>query len=116
MQFRGCIRLAGNVIDVAALHDKSTIIYSLDNYHNPSSTTTIASAQEQVSRPMIGCMSFNDSGQWERAKFMENALARMEKSAKDQEPIDSGVENGTPLRDLLYGIGNIRKRGQEDHD
>lgn len=48
---------------------------------------------------------------------MENAIACMEQSAKAQEPVlNPGLEKKRSLRELLYGIENLRKRGQEDYD
>ncbi|MCJ1469361.1 tRNA (guanine-N(7)-)-methyltransferase non-catalytic subunit trm82 [Pseudocyphellaria aurata] len=115
IQYRDCCPVSGNVVDVTALDEKCTIIYSLDNCHTAFSTTTIASEKDQISRPMLGYLSFNSSGHWKGIGDMGDAITCMEQSAKAQEPvIISGPENERPLRELLYGIENLRKRGQED--
>ena len=100
-----------------ALRNKSIIIYSLDNYHIPFSTTIIESSEEQLSRPMIGCLSFEDTGRWEEVDFMQDSIACMQRIAESQESVGcSGLEKGKSLRDLLYGIENLRKRVNEEQD
>lgn len=48
---------------------------------------------------------------------MKESIASMERIAKSQEPtIDLGLEKGDPLRNLLYGIENLRKRPHEEQD
>lgn len=117
MQYRGCCPVSGNVVDVTTLNEKSTIIFSLDNCHTAFSITALASEAEQFSRPMLGYLSFNSSGHWEGIGDLENPIACIEQSAKTQEPVkDSGQENERLLRELLYGIENLRKRGQEDDE
>lgn len=105
------------MVDVTTLNEKATIIFSLDNCHTAFSTTALACEAEQISRPMLGYLSFNSSGHWERIGDLENPIACIEQSAKTQEPVkDSGRENERLFRDLLYGIENLRKRGQEDDE
>lgn len=117
VQYRGYCPLSGNLVDVTTLDEKSTIIYSLDNCHTAYSTTALASKQEQIRRSVLGYLSFDPSGQWEGIGDLENAIACMEQSAKTQEPvINPGSGNERPLRELLYGIENLRKRGQEDYE
>lgn len=115
LQYRGCCPVSGNVVDVTTLDERSTIIYSLDNCHTAFSTTALESEPEQLSRPMLGYLSFNPSGHWEGIGDMENPIACMEKSAKAQQPVlNPGSENERSLLELLYGIENLRKKGQED--
>lgn len=117
LQYRGCWPVCGNVVDVTTLDEKSTILYSLDNCHTAFSTTALESEADQFLRPMLGYLSFSPSGHWEGVGDMGNPIACMEQSAKAQEPmVNSGVENERSLRELLYGIENLRKRGQEDYD
>lgn len=116
IRFRKHIPLPGNVIDVTPLVNKSMIIYSLDNYHTPFSTTVIESSEEQLSRPMIGCLCFDQSGHWEEVGSLKDSISCMQRIAKSQEPRGYGLEKGKPLRDLLYGIENLRKRANEEQD
>lgn len=117
IQYRGCCPVPGNVVDVTTLNETSTIIYSLDNCHVAFSTTVLASEAEQFSRPMLGYLSFDASGDWEGIGNLEHPITCMEQSAKAQEPVmNPGSENERSLRELLYGIENLRKRGQEDNE
>lgn len=120
MKFLEFISLSGNVIDAAVQQDKSRIIFSLDNYYSPSSTTTIARSEERASRPMLGCMSFDKSEDFRRIRSEKNVVEYIDQSAKAQEPaeyVDSVMERASPFRTLLYGIETLRKRaGQEDHE
>lgn len=120
MKFLEFISLPGNVIDAAMQQDKSRIIFSLDNYYSPSSTTTIARSEERASRPMLGCISFDKSGDFRRIRFEENVVEHVDQGAKAQEPaedVDSVMERASNFRTLLYGVETLRKRaGQEDHD
>lgn len=120
MKFREFISLPGNVIDAAVHQDKSRIIFSIDNYYIPSSTTTIAGSEERASRPMLGCISFDKSEDHRRIRSEKNVVARVDHYAKAQEPVEdvnSVMERDSTLRTLLYGVETLRKRaGQEDHD
>lgn len=120
MKFLEFISLPGNVIDATVQQDKSRIIFSVDNYYIPSSTTTIARSEERASRPMLGCMSFDESKDYRKIRSEKNVVARVDQGAKAQEPAedaDSVTEMASTLRTLLYGVETLRKRaGQEDHD
>ena len=105
------------MVDVTTLNGKSTVIFSLDNCHTAFSTTALASEAEKFSRPMLGYLSFNPSGHWEGTGDLEKPIACIEQSAKTQEPAKgSEQKNERQLRELLYGIENLRKRGQEDDE
>lgn len=120
MKFLEFISLPGNVIDAAVQQDKSRIIFSVDNYYSPSSTTTIACSEVRASRPMLGCMSFDEPGDYIRIRSEKNVVERVDKCAKAQEPAEdvySVIERAITLRTLLYGVETLRKRaGLEDHN
>lgn len=120
MEFREFISLPGNLIDAAVQQDKSRIIFSVDNYHSPSSTTAKAGPEERASRPMLECLSFDESEDYRRIRSVKSVVARVDQGAKAQEPAedaDSVMERGSTLWTLLYGVGTLRKRaGQEDHE
>lgn len=129
MKFQEFISLPSNVIDATVQQDKSRIIFSLDNYYysSSSSTTTIgsiaSSEEERASRPMLGCMSFDDKSEedFRRIRSEKYAVERVEQSAKAQElteDVDLVVmKRASTFRTLLYGVESLRKRaGQEDHD
>ena len=82
--------------------------------------TAIAGPEERASRPMLGCMSFEESDGCRKIRSVADVVARVDKGAKAQEPAedtDSVMKRGSTLRTLLYSVGTLRKRaGQENHD
>ena len=114
VQYRGCCHVPGNVVDATTLNETSTIIYSLDNRHTAFSTIVLASEADQLSRPLLGYLSFNPSGDWEGIGDLEKPIICIDQSAKAQEPFTNlGPGDESSFRELLYGIENLRKRGQE---
>ncbi|KAK2765337.1 tRNA (guanine-N(7)-)-methyltransferase non-catalytic subunit trm82 [Arachnomyces sp. PD_36] len=108
------IQLSGNVLDVTCLRD-STIIVSIDNLHEPSSTKTTRTKPESPqtllqafkltmgkealdSVPVLGPTTTSISSQGTGDFF---SLSEDEKSKADKRKA---------LGDLLYGIENLRKR------
>lgn len=112
--FREYITFLGNVLDVAVLDNKCSIIYSLDNFHVPFSTTTIAGTDQQTARAPLGSLALDSSGHWKPYDIMPNIMTGLEnKARKDAENINQGNDRGS-LSAFLYGIENLRKRGQDE--
>ena len=115
LDFREYITCLGNVLDVAVLDNRCSIIYSLDNFHVPFSTTQIADADEQTARSPLGSLTLDSSGYWKQCDIMQNVIAGLENKAarKDAYDINEGNDRGS-LSTYLYGIENLRKRGQDE--
>lgn len=115
IKFRSTVSLPGNLLDVAVLYKQNAIIYSLDNYHISSSTVELASEEARLSRPFVGCMVFDDTGNLRQGDVLENAIANINRNAKAQQLCgEEGPGKGQPLSELLYSIENLRKRGHSD--
>lgn len=69
---------------------------------------------------MLGCMRFDEPEDYRRIRSVYNVVACVDQGAKAQEPeedAESVMERGSILRNLLYGVGTLRKRGgQDDHE
>lgn len=113
--FREYITCLGNVLDVAVLDNRCSIIYSLDNFHIPFSITQIADADEQTARSPLGSLTLDSSGRWKQCDIMQNVIAGLKnnEAKKDADDINQGNDRGS-LSALLYGIENLRKRGQDE--
>lgn len=114
MVFREYITFLGNVLDVVVLDNRCSVIYSIDNFHVPFSTTMIADTDNQAARSPIGSLSLDSSGRWKQCDIMQNVMAGLEKKAKKgAEDLNQGNDRGS-LSAFLYGIENLRKRGQDE--
>lgn len=112
--FREYITLVGNVLDVAVMDDRCTIIYSLDTFHVPFSTTKIACIDDQTAKSAIGCLTLDSSGIWKQRGIMQNVMASIESEARKNEGCMKQGNDGGSLSSLFYGIENLRKRGQDE--
>lgn len=109
--FREYITFLGNILDVAVVENKRMIIYSLDNFHVPFSTAVIADKDQQTTMATIGSLTLDRSGRWRQRDIMRNIVARIGSDATK----DAGyMKQGQSLSSLLYGVENLRKRGQEE--
>lgn len=115
MSLRKCFALHGNVIDLVVLKDRREVIYSTDHYHVSSSTTKVASLEEQMSRPLMGSISLGQSGHWKQTNVFEETLGEI-RNAEAIELSSSNLIGGKPLSEFLYNIESLRKHGQEECD
>lgn len=117
LEYRNYYAVEGNVIDSTVLHDRRSIIYSMDSVHKSFSTTTIDTDPEQKQRPSIGAIHFNvESQTWEKDKYLPvGLLLAMDERMKNQNLFErNDIGKGRSFRDLIYSIESLRKRGQEN--
>lgn len=113
LTFREYIAFLGNVLDAAVVDNRCQIIYSLDNFHVPFSTTMIADADDQTRSP-IGSLTLESTGYWKQCDIMQDVMASIEtKGRKDAEYINQGNDRRS-LSAFLYSIENLRKRGEDE--
>ena len=99
----------GNVIDMAVIANQHRIIYSMDCIHTPFSTVVINDSDAQEAAPVIGGISFSP-----RAPIDEDLIAIMDVCAKTSTiTTPESAAKGKTLRDLLYGLESLRKRGAD---
>lgn len=114
LKFREYITFLGNVLDVAVVDNKCMIIYSLDNFHVPFSTTITAGIHDQKAKSTVGSLTLDSSGCWKQRDIMQDATASIEFKARKNAGYMKQGNDGGSLSTLLYSIEHLRKRGQDE--
>jgi tRNA (guanine-N(7)-)-methyltransferase subunit TRM82 len=133
--------LSGNPLDLTVLksgHDTALIIVSLDQIHEPGSTTlrrqggvscyslthpTVKLTKLQDVPHRLQVFSPDSSGVWSANSELDKVFASLDRQVQEDTPLgaqtevadvlSSGTQNA--IQDILYGIENLRKRaGPED--
>ena len=88
-------------------------MYSMDNIHEKCSTNIL---DKGPPRPSLGAVTFSVSAQsWDKEVNIEGIIASMDQETLAQdEVLQEGGSKATALSELLYGLENLRKRGQEE--
>lgn len=109
LAFSGTHSTGGNVIDMAVIANQHRIIYSMDCIHTPFSTIVANDNDAQDAAPVIGGISFSSE-----TPLDEDFIAVMDVCAKASTiPTPESAAKGKTLRDLLYGLESLRKRGAD---
>ncbi len=108
----------GNVIDVAVIQDQGVVVYSMDTVHEAFSTTMVASDQARKERFTIGFMKITQNERSEMCMQQHQhpqLVTAMEQCIQRQSFIhENSTAKGKSMRDLLYGLESLRKRGGEE--
>ena len=110
-------RAEGNIIDVAILPDQKVVFYSTDCIHNPFSTTDPAADADQDIRPCVGAIDYSaqGSGLITTSILYKDLVLTMDTCAKSQTLVEQrNAAKGKSLKEMLYGLESLRKRGGED--
>ncbi|KAF2442314.1 tRNA methyltransferas-like protein [Karstenula rhodostoma CBS 690.94] len=116
--------LNGNVLDLAFIASDAggaIAAISIDHVHHPGSTQEV---RQEPGASRLQCLSNYNSGEWEDDKTLTGSLERFSRPMPNEER-ESGIASeadrgkadnkAKALRDLLYGVENLRKRpGAED--
>lgn len=107
------LQTEGNVIDVAILSGHQAILYSMDNLHEPNSTGRVEGTDQ---KPVVGCYSYSSAlDNVGKKSGMDSIANAINKWATGQESFSSDSSSQSSIvSDLLYSIGKLRKRGQDD--
>lgn len=121
MEYVGtCGPLIGNVIDVVAVQDQGAVVYSMDTVHEAFSTSTVANDQAQKERSIIGVTKITQNTMSEMCLQQSQHLqlvTAMEQCIQRQSVIhENSTAKGKSMRDLLYGLESLRKRGGEEQN
>ncbi|KAH7379315.1 guanine-N(7)--methyltransferase subunit TRM82 [Phaeosphaeria sp. MPI-PUGE-AT-0046c] len=108
--------LHGNVLDVAFLkpsHGLCTIVVSVDNVHQPGSTTA---RRVETDAPRLQYFSRQASGLWcEDTETIGSLGSFAEQGSEVAIGSSDGSADNKAVRDILYHVENLRKRpGGED--
>jgi hypothetical protein len=98
------------------VNDRCMIIYSLDSFHVPFSTTVVADECNQSSTPRMGSLLLDGSGYWKQRDILQDAVANFDLKARSKDFCVEQGDGGKSLSSLFYGIGCLRKRGREDFE
>ena len=113
--FREAYPTEGNVLDMVTLQDRRSIIYSMDNVHQPFTTTD--ARRDATSSSFAEAIHFLRGPQrWEEDLNLDDSLLpALEMCAKNR-PIlpQTKVGKGKSLRELLYSLESLRKRDMEN--
>ena len=107
----------GNIIDVVALADRDIFVYSMDCIHKPFCTVHLATDDDQNIRPCMGCLQYDaQRNGLEASSILHNELfSEMEACARSQAVVEQkNAAKGRSLRELLYSLESLRKRGGDD--
>lgn len=103
--------LAGNPLDVALL--SGHLVVSVDTVHEPASTEDLRTAL--VTLPRVQDFDLNEvSKDTVGVPSLSTPLAEALNNDSTSPELSAGTNSLKPLRDLLYGYENLRKRGNED--
>ena len=112
IDFRETYPTDGNIIDMVVLEDRSSVIYSMDNIHEPFSR-----AEEDdgsAPRPLVEAIHFlRDPQRWEEDLNLDDKLLpALDECAKIGPLVpQKNTAKGKSLKELLYGLESLRKRG-----
>ena len=113
VESRSIYETKGNVLDATILAGQNTIIYTMDNVHLPLSTKTPRNPEKRSSLPWIG---YIDLGKWQSKESVLDGTVGTINECMSGQDANNDLQDGSlaALQELLYGIDNLRKRGQEE--
>ena len=117
VEYRTMHHTPGNVICMIGLPAVGALLYSIDNTHLPYSTTVMLDAPPTQSPSFVGFIwSYLPVGpSQDRADQIGCLRSALNVCALEQTlPGDQNVGKGRSLRELLYGLESLRKRGNEE--
>lgn len=110
LKHENTLKLAGNVLDATTFKDETSLIVSIDNVHQPFSTTAVR-VPEVEHEPLLQCFTLETTGsnmEWrEMHDFKHVDRVSMHGS------FEVTQAKSSRLGDALYALENIRKREME---
>lgn len=110
------IHTESNVIGLTVLRDQSSVVYSMDTFHQAFSTDA-QDTGKQISRSLVGSLNYcTESQTWQENRALQSKLVAATSDWADSHlhvPQAVATE-GKSLTDLLYGLESLRKRGSEN--
>lgn len=113
--FTESVLLKSNIIDAVYLQHQESIVYSMDPIHQTFSTTEVEGMEKQSERPFVDVLYQTKKGLENDAGPMKDIVINMRECVDSHHP--TLVEETTTvrlLRELIYGLKNLRKRDVED--
>ena len=107
------------MLDVVVLQNRNGVVYSMDCVHEPFSTTILVPEAGRTVQPCIDALQYENQNlrPIQSAQLHGNLIPVMEACAKSQALVEQkNAAKGKSLRELFYGLENLRKRGVDDID
>lgn len=110
MQHDATIPTGGNVIALTVSTSRGRIAYALDTVHLCFSQSQLSDKNSRSSTPKIGMLNFSTAATaWEHSS---DGVSRSIHSAIRE--LRSDTDQARESENLLYGLENLRKRGQNN--
>ena len=113
LDFRNCLHFPGNVLDLTHNPEQGVLFVTLDNAHRPWSTDQVR--EQRGNEFLTMCIYSTEEGEWTVATGKIGTGMAFNEWASKAELLESErPSQQQPLSDALYGIENLRKRGNEE--
>lgn len=116
LQFNKSFRTDSNIIDVTVLRNQNSIVYSMDTSHQAFSIDALTDIEKQSSRSLMGSLTYyTDSKTWKENQALQAGLVAATRECADSQlhVPQAGAAKEKSLKELLYGLESLRKRGSE---
>ena len=112
LEYRECLHFQGNVLDLTYDSRTGALLVSLDNVHLPWFTDKLR--EEKTSTLLAQCRYSTENRRWTVGGDESGLLITVGQWASSAESSDvSQPSREQALSDILYGIENLRKKGDE---
>ena len=113
IELRDCLHFQGNVLDLSHNPEQGALLVTLDNAHQSWSTDKMR--EHRGKEFLVLCKYSTEESRWSVAEEEIGAsmavnewTSNMELSASEEPSQEQSLGN------TLYGIGNLRKKGNEE--
>ncbi|MCJ1283735.1 tRNA (guanine-N(7)-)-methyltransferase non-catalytic subunit trm82 [Xylographa opegraphella] len=107
------LELEGNILDVAVVPKQMSIVYTIDNLEDYSSTTD---NKLRCRLPSFGSCCYSSTlNCWAKSSPLQEVVSRVNSWAATQESTVQDIEfRSNVMSDYLYGTEKLRKRDQDE--
>ncbi|KAI4117813.1 MAG: hypothetical protein LQ345_002035 [Seirophora villosa] len=119
MQQEAAIATEGNVISITVSKNRDHIAYAIDTEHKQFSQSQLVDMDRPTPSASIGILSYSAmTGHWEHNVDLEQAIRlatpNLSSRASHVDQAFGGKMSSRDSASLLYGLENLRKRGQDE--
>ncbi|KAL8651293.1 MAG: hypothetical protein Q9210_003338 [Variospora velana] len=116
MQQEAAISTEGNVIGITVSRNQDHIAYAIDTEHKQFSQSQLVDMDRRMPNTSIGIMSYSAmTGNWEHNLDLQQAIHLATRDLSSHVYQTTGAKlKGRDSAGLMYGLENLRKRGQDE--
>lgn len=116
MQQEAAISTEGNVIGITVSRNQHNIAYAIDTEHKQFSQSQLVDMDRRMPNASIGIVSYSPmTGNWEHNVDLQQAIHLATRDLPSHVYQTMGAKlKGHDSAGLLYGLENLRKRGQDE--